>query len=107
MEQLFGIAKAHERRRARGGLRHIVDLQPPALIAGRLHPRRGARQQIVQRAGGDAHCILRVRKADQLEQAADALAGFGRDKKDGRIGHKAEILLKLFPEFIHRFIIFF
>ena len=107
MEELLRVHKADKRGRLRRGLRHVVDLQPLAFVGRRLNARRRLREDVVQRAGRDAHRIARGHLPDQLEKAVEPLAGLCGDEDDRRIGHEGEILLELRAVFLHRLVVLF
>ncbi len=92
MEQMLCIYKCDKCRRAGGCLGEVVNLEPAALVAGRLHTGRSARQHLVQHTGGHTGAVLGVYVTDKLHQLVDIVAGLRRNKDNRRIAHKAEAL---------------
>ncbi len=101
VEQLRRVYKAYKRWRAGGSLRHVIDFQAFSFISGGLYPCHCLRQDIVNHAGGNPHGIAVGNVLNQFKQPVDPLAGFGRNKDNGGIGHKGEILFQLLAVFRH------
>ena len=86
-------------------LGHIVDLQPAALVRGRLHTGLGIRQNAVEHTGGDTHGGLVIDIVDQLKQPAHPLSCQGGDKHNGSIGHETEIPADILPHTVHGLVV--
>ena len=77
MKQLRIVAENDKGRRGDGLLRHIIDLEPAALIRRRLHARRGILKDVVEHPGGDAHGILVRHGVDRVIEPIHALTREG------------------------------
>ena len=86
-------------------LGHIVDLQPAALVRGRLHTGLSVRQNAVEHTGGDTHGGLVIDIVDQLKQPAHPLSCQGGDKHNGSIGHETEIPADILPHAVHGLVV--
>lgn len=83
MEQLTAVAENDEIGRLDSGLRHVIYLEPSALIRGRLYARLSIGKNVVEHAGSYAHVALIVYEIDQLKYPVGALAGFAEINSTG------------------------
>ncbi len=107
MEKVFFVYKADECGWLGGRLGHVVDLQPAALVGGRLDSGGGHGQHVVELTGGNAHAVLVVHEGDELVEVVEPLTGLRGDEDDGRIGHEGEVVLQLLAVVLHGLAVFF
>ena len=101
MEQPRIVAEDDEMRRLHADLRHIIDLEPAALVRRRLYARRGILKDVVEHAGGDTHGILVRHGIDRVIQLVHALAREGGDIQDGRVLHIAQVPANILRHLVH------
>ena len=107
MEKSCVVAEDHKVRRLYTDLRHVINLQPAALIRRRLDARGRIFKNVVEHAGRNAHGVLVGNGVDHLEELVDPLASKRRNKQHRRVGHIAQVPADIVGHLLHRVCVFF